>query len=272
MKYAVIMCSFNRKEYTRRCITILLESMKRYRNEGAIYVCDDASTDGTPEMIRHQFPQVKILESSGNLYWCKSMYCAMKKAVKEEYDYYLMVNDDVDFNVDVIKIMFQSYQIANELCGVVGSTHSDGKCTYGGRNSEEILLVPNGKLQRCVWANWNCFLISRAVIERVGIIDSKYEHAFGDFDYSFRMNKNNIPIYVATDYIGKCEKNSLVGTYKDKTVSRMRRLQLLFSAKGMPVYSYFRYNIRTGGLKQIFKFICGYLSIIVYTLCNDKEK
>ena len=273
MKMAIIMCCYNRKKLTERSVQQLNKSVEKYPDiHCKIYVCDDGSTDGTCEMLREEFNNVIYLKGSGRLYWCKSMHLAMKTAVQDMHDYYLMVNDDTDFKDNVIKIMMDSYQQAKETCGIVGAMSFNKICTYGGRNIDNKLLLPNGKLQSCVLANWNCFLISREVVDRVGIIDEKYQHAYGDFDYSHRMLKAGIPIYVATEYVGEAQRNSEEGTFQDYTLKRFQRLRLLLSPKGMPIYSYFRYHIRSSGVKGLPRYIYGYLSVVGYIILKKEFK
>lgn len=269
MRIAVILCCYNRKRTTRRCL------LQLYAQAGAlpehrfqVYVCDDASTDGTEEMIAQEFPQARLLKSGGNLYWCKSMHMGMQEAVKADYDLYLMVNDDVDFFEDALRIMLESHEKAGGRCGIVGTTKAvcgEG-FTYGGRDEAERPVLPGSQNQECLWANWNCFLTDREVIGKVGIIDGKYQHAFGDYDYSHRMRKMGFSIYVADDYIGQCDVNSPNGGYRDKTVKRAVRFKKFFGPKGMPFCSYVRYHLRTGGKGKMFYYLYGYLSMIGYIL------
>lgn len=273
MKLAIVTCSHNRKNLTKRSILQLNQSVMRCADVSCkIYVCDDGSTDGTPEMLKECFENVVLLTGTGKLYWCKSMHMAMKEAVKENYDFYLMVNDDTDFKDNVIQIMLESYEKAGKSCGIVGSMSFENNCTYGGRNADKILLQPNGRLQECNWANWNCFLIDREIVKKVGIIDGKYQHACGDFDYSYRMLQTGFPIFVAADYVGEAQRNSLKGTYHDYSLTRRKRLKLLFSPKGLPAYSYFRYHIKTSKIKELPQYIYSYISIIGYILLNKEFK
>lgn len=273
MKLAIVMCSHNRKKMTERSVFQLNESIKKcFDVQCKIYVCDDGSTDGTPEMLKENFDNVILLRGTGNLYWCKSMHMAMKVAVKEDYDFYLMVNDDTNFKENVVQIMLESYEQAGKSCGIVGAMCYENVCTYGGRTADKILIQPNGKLQMCDWANWNCFLIDREVVKSVGIIDGKYQHACGDFDYSYRMLQAGFPIYVSTEYVGEAQKNGIEGTYQDYSLTRRKRLKLLLSPKGLPIYSYFRYHIRTSKVKELPIYIYGYISIIVYILLNKEFK
>lgn len=267
MKLAVILTCFNRKEKTINCVKKLIPQLERGSEEYRFYICDDQSTDGTFESLKELLPGHEVFQSTGNFYWSKGMYHAMKKAVEDKNDYYLMVNDDVDFFENALDIMFHSYKEAGKSCGIVGSTASreDGSITYGGRRNQDSVnpLIPQEELQECFYTNWNCFLIDKHVMEIVGCIDAKYQHGFGDYDYSQRMNKKGISVYVANGVIGYCEKNSIKGTYRDTLLTRKQRFQKLFSPKGVPVYSYFRYHIKNEGLGKIPACIYGYMMYLI---------
>ena len=269
MKIAVIVSCYNRKLMSQRCLTQLQKQALEYPEHSfTFYVYDDASTDGTPEMIREKFPCVILICGQGGLYWCKSMHQAMKEAVKEDYDLYLMINDDVDFYEDALKTMLHAYDIADKPCAIVGATKETmtDKISYGGRDQGGKLLAPNQKLQQCSWANWNCFLVDREIIRNVGLIDGKYQHSWGDFDYSHRMKEKNYPIYLAMKCVGKCDTNSIEGTFKDIKIGKRKQLQKLFLPKGMPFYSYMRYHMRVYGRKGWFKYLYGYMSVIAYII------
>ena len=269
MNVSVILACYNRKETTRQCIEALNKQLCEEKNlRFDIYVYDDASTDGTYDMLVREWPSVKVIRGSGASYWAKSMHDLMQ-IVKNKYDYYLMVNDDVIFRENAVKTIFRAYKQADCNCGIVGATQSfySGEITYGGRDKEKKLINPSReKLLRCQWAGWNCFLINNEVLNLVGIIDGKYQHAWGDWDYSYRMSKKKIPIYLASDYIGYCEENTINGTYMDDTLSIKMRLKNLFSSKGLPFYSYIRYNVKTRGLLGFIIAIYGYTSLIYYII------
>lgn len=267
---AIMMCCFNRKEKTRLCLESILQQIHENMNfDFDLYVYDDYSTDGTVEMIKSKYPQVILFEGRGGAYWCKSMHYLMRYT-QNKYDYYLMVNDDVKFYQNAIQIMFRSYEKKGGNCGIVGACQSKitGEQTYGGRDGKGNIILPSMQLKKCIWANWNCFLIDKYVVDHVGIIDGKFQHAFGDFEYSNRMNKYGFEIFSSFDYVGECEVNSKEGTYVDKNVPRMIRLKKLLSPKGIPLYSYFRYNLKIYGMKGLPMSVYGYCSLIYYILAG----
>ena len=270
IKIAIVLCTYNRIEKTKKCIETLVLSIRQCKDvEYAFYACDDNSVDGTKEFLL-SIPNLILIDSPGNLYWCKSMHRAMKRAYEDKPDFFLMINDDVVFFEDAFLTMMSSYNKINNICGIVGTTlaQNNNEITYGGRNDDNQIVKPSQEMNRCMWANWNCFFVNREVIELIGFIDAKYEHSCGDFDYSYRMNKRNIPIYVAMKPIGRCDNNTTRGTYQDISLNRKERMKRLFSPKGLPIYSYFRFNIKVHGWKSVFKYLYIYMSIVWYTFAG----
>lgn len=269
MKLAIITTVYNRKEKTRKAIESIVSALDGMELEYKFYICDDGSNDGTAEYLYSFGDVISVIKGSGDLFWSRGMYQAMNLAVKDRSDLYLMINDDVEFFPTVIKVMLESYYQAKTHCGIVGSTKGliTDKITYGGRRvSNKALIYPNGELQSCELTNWNCFLIDHYVAENVGLIDNFYEHALGDFDYSLRMNKQRIPVYVAVDYIGRCDTNSKSGTYHDKKVPRKKRFAAMISRRNMPIKSRWHYYIKNFGIKGIKDFIWPYIKCSAYIL------
>lgn len=260
MKIAVITTVYNRKEKTQKAINSIEKALADHDYQ--FYICDDGSTDGTSQMLQTLDSPITVITGNGNLFWSKGMYCAMKRASEDSADLYLLINDDVEFFPDAMKTMLLSYHAAKEPCGIVGSTKSglSGKITYGGRTlRDQQLILPNGELQPCDLTNWNCFLIDDYVIKKIGLIDNYYEHGLGDFDYSLRMKKAGIPVYVAFDYIGVCENNTKAGTYHDKTVPRKKRFKSMVSRNHLPVKSRWHYYTKNFGIKGIKAFAWPYI-------------
>lgn len=262
-KIAIIFTCFNRKDQSLQCIHSLISQNQNF--DLSFYICDDSSTDGTVEAIKASYPSVNIVLGSGNLYWCKGMYRAMSMAVKEYHDFYLMVNDDVDFYIDAIDTLLDTYKKVGGNCGIVGMTISklSGNITYGGRKAipfkignrtfgvrTNVLITPedNTEIRKCDFANWNCFLIDAGVIDKVGLISNKYAHSLGDFDYSYRMKQAGFNIFIAPKPIGFCERNEMKNTYYDGKCPRKKRIEQLLGPKGLPVGTQFRYEIRVNGV------------------------
>ena len=262
MKVAVITTVFNRKEKTKNAIESIVTALDSVELEYRFYICDDGSSDGTTDYLRELGEMVCVIPGNGDLFWSKGMHKAMSAAVADKADLYLMINDDVEFSFTVMQVMLDSYNQAGKKCGIVGSTCGidSNIITYGGRKLKgQALICPNGSLQECDLTNWNCFLIDDYVVRKVGLIDNYYEHGLGDFDYSLRMKKQNIPVYVAKDYVGRCDVNSKKGTYHDKNMTRKKRFVSMFSRRNMPIRSRWHYYLKNFGVMGIKDFIWPYI-------------
>ncbi len=268
-RLAVIFTCFNRKEKTVNCVKSLIdqENMPVFD----LYILDDGSTDGTEAAIRDIYPSVKLLKGNGNMFWSRGMHAAMKKAVEHKYDYYLMVNDDVTFYNSMWKTMFKTLG-SQKLCGVTGCTQSalNQELTYSGSifyhaNKKRFVgnkIPPSSSLSTCDVANWNCFLITHEVVEKIGLIDDIYEHSFGDFDFSLRMRKMGMPIFISPEYVGTCEKNSIKNTYRDCTLGRKERIKKLLSPNGLPIKSWRTFCFRYYGVSAPRNFIVPYIMFL----------
>lgn len=62
---AVAVVSWNTRDLLRACLRSLIPEVETGRVE--VWVVDNASSDGSPEMVRAEFPSVRLVESGGNL-------------------------------------------------------------------------------------------------------------------------------------------------------------------------------------------------------------
>jgi len=252
MRAALLLTCFNRNDKTLSCIESIYSQSPVKELAIEIYLVDDGSTDGTSDTIANVFPSVRILRGDGNLYWNGGMNMAWRAALKDKFDCYIWINDDVDLKPDAFSIMFDAFYSGYADCGaepvIVGSFSeaSSDKHAYGGFSAKRTLggmktkrMVPNGNIQKCDTFNGNLVLVPDSVVKRVGILDSRYTHAFGDKDYGLKCWKNNIPMYIATDYVGKCSRNDAKGTWLDSTLPLADRYRKLLLPTGLPPGEYF---------------------------------
>lgn len=90
MDLSIIIVSWNAKAYLEECLQSLLDTPPLRCME--IIVVDNASTDGSPEMVESNYPQVKLIRSGENLGFAR----ANNLAVRESRGKYIsLVNSDV---------------------------------------------------------------------------------------------------------------------------------------------------------------------------------
>lgn len=228
MKIATIITCFNRKEKTLKCLTSLFHALDIYNSnavnkiELSIYLTDDGCTDGTCNAIRSSFndKDITILQGTGNLFWAGGMRFAWKEALQkhDEWDFYLLLNDDTFMKENCFFQLLDAncysqikYKMQGIYSGVTCDIVDNNKITYGGcvwKNyllGTTIPLIPNGIPQKCDKANANILLVSKFVVNTIGIFWDGYTHIGADYDYSLQCNKHKIPVLITSEICGFCE-------------------------------------------------------------------
>lgn len=272
---ATVFTCHNRVKKTYKCLKSLSESIKDIADDYRVivYVCDDGSTDGTVEMLRSfSSLDIRIASGTGNLFWAKGMRKAIDVAERDNPDYYLFINDDVEFYHDFIRILLNNYE--KNRCAIVGCTLDDKEqeCSYGGFTWDNKSLYfrknyrrvkPESADRSCKWANWNCILLPAGLYNRVGKIDDYYEHGFADYDYSNRIIKSGERMIVADKYVGICNRNKKEGTYLDNSLPIKERFRLMHKKTGRPPKSCWHYASKFFGITAPLVFIEPYLYVLV---------
>ena len=88
---SIFVVSFNTRELTRRCLTSVFENAGDVDFE--ITAVDNASRDGSSEMIERDFPQVRLISSAENLGFGVANNLAARDAVG---DWFLLLNPDAE--------------------------------------------------------------------------------------------------------------------------------------------------------------------------------
>jgi len=255
-KIAILLTCYNRKEKTIYCLDSLFELILKcsFPAKFEIYLVDDNSTDGTYEAVKENFPDVKLLVGDGHLYWNRGMYLAWKESSKQDYDFYLWLNDDTVLKNNALKLLFEQSELFNDeaiICGVCESKKS-GEITYGGyKKNSNLHVIPNGKPQRCYCFNGNIVLVPRSVYKILGNLDPVFHHGIGDFDYGLRAYENNINSYITSESIGFCERNELP-VWCNPEFGLMKRIEALYTPLGAVPIQRFIYTIRHHGYTKAF--------------------
>lgn len=223
MRIAALLTCHNRKEKTIEC----LSSLYKYLQDVDVYLVDDASNDGTADVVRLQFPQVHLIIGTGNLFWSRGMYIAWKEAQKKDYDYYLWINDDVIlypcFWKELTKVAIPNNKVI--VSGIIESVDKT-EILYGGSNENKKLVIPQGKPLQITYMNGNVVLIPSFISKEIGIIDPYYHHDLGDVDYGLRAIKAGFKVISTGVPVAAGYKNGYcrVRKWNSNLIGRIKRL------------------------------------------------
>lgn len=245
---AILLTVFNRKEKTLECLKKVYHQNNVEDLKIDIYLTNDGCTDGTPDIIKRLYPNINIIDGTGNLYWNRGMYIAWHEASKKDYDFYLWLNDDTIIYPYSIALIVNSSKQKDDKAIIVGATTSNENkiATYGGRlmNNSIPILDNSNDLTPISYFNGNFVLIPKYVFKILGNLDYRFQHSKGDFDYGLRAKKQKIPMYQLNKYIGLCDLHPTLDSWCNPEIPIMKRLKLLKKPNGMPPKETFYFDYK----------------------------
>jgi len=111
---SIVILNYNTKDYLERCIRSILEQTKDIQFD--VWVVDNASPDGSSEMVRDLFPQVHLIANTENLYVAKGF----NVGIRQSQGRYVFIGDaDLEFCDNIIGRMVE-FLDANQTIAAVG--------------------------------------------------------------------------------------------------------------------------------------------------------
>lgn len=258
---AVLITCFNRKPHTLNCLRALAKQEKTDNINLTVYLVDDGSTDGTGDAVRECYPDVVVIDGTGNLFWNQGMRVSWSEALKSKHDFYLWINDDTHVNSSALHHILDTYNTlvteGHKVGAIVGSVVDPVTkiVTYGGRERNSSLnplsygpvLKPNTKAIPCDFINGNFTLIPAVSVESIGILSNSFTHSMGDFDYGLRLAKAGLSCWIAPGVYGECSDNTKVGGWEDNNLTLEERIAKTQSITQLPPVNEWQRYVRAHG-------------------------
>lgn len=244
MDLSISIVSYNGKELVRSCLNSIFQNTREIEFE--VFVVDNASVDGTPEMVRAEFPQVRLIVNGQNLGFAKANNMAIKEA---KGDFVLLLNQDMRALAGTISGMV-GFMRAHPEAGIAGCHLIDekGQTVRHVRRfpgvwdqAAVILKLPHlfpHVLDKYLMADFDYlrpepqevdsvrgsfFCIRREVLEKLGGLDERYFFWFEEIDYCRQAKHAGFKII----YTGDIQCIDFVGQ-SVKKLKHLRR-QKMFS-------------------------------------------
>ena len=123
-KLSVIIVNYNVKYFLEQTLASVQKAMQGI--EGEVFVVDNASSDGSVEMVRHRFPAVRLIENKQNVGFSKANNQAIREANGE---YVLLLNPDTVVQEDTFRKIID-FMDAHPEAGGLGVKMIDGKGNF----------------------------------------------------------------------------------------------------------------------------------------------
>lgn len=200
-----IVLTYNGVDLTLECLRSL--AMQDYPNLHVL-VLDNASTDGTPEIVRSQAPAVEVLEAGENLGYAGGNNLGMRHALDRGADLLFLVNNDTRLDPHCVAALVEEIQ-KPPVCGAVGPmvyTWDNWQTisSAGGRvdwAAADAINVGAGERDQGQYAarsvdfvNGCGIMVSKAAVERVGLIDERFFMYWEETDWCMRMHEAGLDV------------------------------------------------------------------------------
>ena len=225
-----VVVTYNRKNLLLEC----LEAIRRQtRPVDGIYIIDNASDDGTPELLKEkgyipELPPFSISEpyeiehkisnlvdgNHINVFYVRmhkntggagGFYEGVKRRYERGYDWLWLMDDDVEPKPDALEIMLTYKDLSFFIHP--RKIYNDGTLFYWEQlfpyafpfveNLNDISFLKYGK--KWISVNYGCFegaLINRLIVEKIGFPDKKYFIIYDDTFYGFKASLYTNVIYI----------------------------------------------------------------------------
>jgi len=180
---SVLIVNYNGLRYLRKC----LESIENqtYRNFD-VTIIDNASSDGSVESIRENFPKLRLVVNEQNFGYARAANQAGEISAGE---YLFFLNMDTWLEPNVLEVLVSRIKrdSSNPICGCTQLSY-DAKEHLNSGSTTDLLGYPVSPVagKGILYADGASMFVTRAAFERLGRFDQRY-FAYGEeVDFCWR--------------------------------------------------------------------------------------
>jgi GT2 family glycosyltransferase len=192
-----VILNTNRREDTLACLRSLQKNT--YPNQ-CVIVLDNASNDGSVEVIETEFPAVQVLPLTNNLGYAGNNNVGIDAAMDMGADWVFVLNEDTTLAPDCLEQMIAAAQ-SQPKAGIIGPLvyhfdeptviQSAGGSLDGRWRSKHIGQNEPDRgqytsVQAVDWISGCAILVRREVIEQVGGLDERFFYYWEETDWCRR--------------------------------------------------------------------------------------
>lgn len=212
LKLSIIIVSWNVRELLRKCLWSIYQDEQSSPDALETIVVDNASADGSGNMVRANFPQVKVLENRENVGFTAGNNQAI---IRSQGRYVMLLNPDTEVLGDALTTLMD-FMDAHPAVGIVAPKllNSDGTAQSSRRRFPTLATAflestalqqswPDNRVLRAYymqdqnedeahevdWSVGACLMVRREVIEQVGLLDEGFFMYSEEMDWCYRIKQ-----------------------------------------------------------------------------------
>lgn len=218
---AVVVLNWNGRRWLAQCLDSVLAS--EYTNI-RVYLVDNGSSDGSQDFVREQYPKVTLIQNHKNFGCAEGYNIGIRRALRDGADYVARLDNDLKVDPGWLGIPIEMAE-ADPTVGVLSTMQWNYEGTQLDQTFHELLceetsyekdlrkapLPQQYATKRVIGA---AMIMSRSVVQRVGLFDPMYFFGHEDSDLCRRVRHHGFRMLVVTD--------SRVFHYNQRVHSRKR--------------------------------------------------
>lgn len=216
MKTAVVILNWNTRDYLARFLPGLLASVG---DMGEVIVADNASTDGSVEMLEAHFPTVRRICLDRNYGFTGGYNAALSQL--EGFTYFLLLNSDIEVPSGWLEPLV-SYMETHPSCGACGpklhAWNERDRFEYSGaagglldawgfpfcrgrvmRRTEKDSGQYDGKDHSVLWVSGACLMVRSRLWKELGGFDGRFFAHMEEIDFCWRLWHSGHTVDVVTE-------------------------------------------------------------------------
>lgn len=238
LELSVTICSWNTKEDLRAC----LQSLRSVHDEAKfeVIVIENASSDGSAEMVENEFPEFSTLRQKENLGFTGGHNVGFQHAKAKDV---MLLNSDTIVHPGALRTLLDTVHSHPDV-GIVGPKllNPDGSLQFSCRRFPNPVAAlfrntfvgrwfPKNKYTRDYlmqdwthdeprevdWLSGAAMIVTRQVIDKVGTLDPRYFMYCEDVDLCFRTWKGGFKVV----YVPSATITHAIGRSTDKVANKM---------------------------------------------------
>ena len=250
----IVIVSYNVRQELAACLESVVGHTAPFPTQ--VVVVDNASTDGTPQMVRERWPTVRVIDAGSNVGFSRGNNIGIRASSGE---FVLLLNPDTVAPPGAIPTLVRALAMSPEaavagprLIDATGFPELSFGWTIGplGELRQKIVgTLHHRRVRRIVrmvdrwaraggpreWVSGACLLVRRADLEAVGLLDERYVMYTEDVDLCVSLRRRGRTVL----FVPQAEILHLRGrsASRNPNVARMRReSHLAYYAKHHPAW------------------------------------
>ncbi len=215
-KLGVVVVSYNTRPLLDRCLRSVQAELRRDEGQAEVWVVDNASQDGSPDMVRQRYPDVRLLALDSNLGFAAANNRVLERwlARADGPRWWLLLNPDAELQSGALHQLVAALR-ADPQAAVAGPSlrYADGRFQHSAFRFPglvqwwlDLFPVPrwydspiNGRYRRQAYEAGRpfvvdfplgaCLLVSGSAAAQLGLLDPEYFMYCEEIDWCLRFRR-----------------------------------------------------------------------------------